>query len=300
MMNVGTKVGLAIVGSVLVSASIAGLTQDPVAGKDAKDPWLSREVTVDFQAAPAKEVFEWLGQNHYSFVAKEGTFDGRLTVKIHGKPLSDAAEAIAKAMGGHWERSGDIFTLVPGPKTAPWDFAIPSTLVPFSDKDTNPLLFKEFKLLPKDFTQMSPEMLKELKDMKVVMPDMKALKDMKVYMPDSKQMKDMLDLELKMSKDFAKIAPDPKRMKELEVRAQDLAKAYAGDAKAFSFKSQNIGDLMASITKAQWELQAKQGYLKSSDLTAAQRKMLGSETVKGDWTITFSVDGKTLTIKGGK
>ncbi len=66
--------------------------------------------------------------------------------------------------------------------------------------------------------------------------------------------------------------------------------------RAFVFGTQDIKGLMNSLTDKQWELQKKNGYLTPDDLTPKQRVMLGSDT-KGDFSLSFSLDGKTLTIK---
>lgn len=59
----------------------------------------------------------------------------------------------------------------------------------------------------------------------------------------------------------------------------------------------DLKTLMASISKAQWEKHDAQGYLKVSDLTPDQRKMLGITSLDGEVSISISVDRKKLTIK---
>ena len=61
----------------------------------------------------------------------------------------------------------------------------------------------------------------------------------------------------------------------------------------------DVGSLLKSITKDQWAIHKKQGFLKPSDLTDKQKKMLGIE----DWgdgrnlSIDIIVDGKELKIR---
>lgn len=59
----------------------------------------------------------------------------------------------------------------------------------------------------------------------------------------------------------------------------------------------NVDRLLKSITPAQRELQARRGYLRPSDLTPAQRELLGSVSKSGDWTIQYNVNGQKLTIR---
>lgn len=54
-------------------------------------------------------------------------------------------------------------------------------------------------------------------------------------------------------------------------------------------------ELMKSLTPDQRTKHEQQGFLKFSDLSGAQKKMLGSP--KGNFTISFNLNGKQLTIK---
>ncbi len=96
------------------------------------------------------------------------------------------------------------------------------------------------------------------------------------------------------------------KAKQTEVRAKmldaekhlNLAKPMLDKVKTMKFENADIKSLMKSLTPAQRELHKKQGFLKSTDLNAEQRKMLpvgGS----GDWSFHFSIDGDSLTIKKG-
>lgn len=78
---------------------------------------------------------------------------------------------------------------------------------------------------------------------------------------------------------------DKKTLEELRAKGRSL-----------SINGKNMGDVMKSLTPAQKELHKKQGYLKSSDLTAEQRHILGI-TGEGTFDITIVRDGETLKIK---
>jgi hypothetical protein len=55
--------------------------------------------------------------------------------------------------------------------------------------------------------------------------------------------------------------------------------------------------LMDSLSPDQRELNRRQGFLRSHDLTEGQRKMLGISSNDKGWTIKFSKDGESVTIK---
>jgi len=63
-------------------------------------------------------------------------------------------------------------------------------------------------------------------------------------------------------------------------------------------KRMRIKELLESLTPAQKEKQEKQGYLNLDDLTPKQREMLGDIPKEGNWTFSYSIDGKKVTIKG--
>ena len=62
-------------------------------------------------------------------------------------------------------------------------------------------------------------------------------------------------------------------------------------------RGMDIPKLFKSLSKAQRQKQASQGYLKLSDLTAAQRKMLGNVTGKG-FEVRYNINGEQLVVKG--
>lgn len=103
-----------------------------------------------------------------------------------------------------------------------------------------------------------------------------------------------------------KLSDTQRREIELEMkRAHDeMAKAHGEmdkaqvEMKKARLHGENMKKLLDSITPAQWELSKKQGYLKFSDLTPAQRKLIGDVEASDDMTLSYSIDGKKITIKG--
>jgi len=85
----------------------------------------------------------------------------------------------------------------------------------------------------------------------------------------------------------------PMKMEELkELKGLQNLKPFALDSRRMK-----ISDLLNSLSTAQKEKQEKQGFLTLSDLTPKQREMLGDIPGDGNWTFSYSVDGKKLTIK---
>lgn len=150
-------------------------------------------------------------------------------------------------------------------------------------KELDPKKIKEFRMKPGKAYKMVPSV--------PPIPPMPAMPSMP-DMPDIKIWAHGKDL-------------DPAKMKEIE---EHIRKAMEGMPKlpdipamphAMRIDSQNWDKLIASLTAEQWAKQKSQGFLKPSDLTADQRKMVSIPDGDGDFNITITKDGKTLTIKKG-
>ena len=108
-------------------------------------------------------------------------------------------------------------------------------------------------------------------------------------------------------------------MKELELRMKNLRDIPMPkmDSKMFTvpvpptapsaprafmapLRGGDISEIAKSLTPAQRELNKKQGFLYLSDLNPEQRAKLGTQSWSGDWTITYTRDGETFTIKSNR
>lgn len=80
---------------------------------------------------------------------------------------------------------------------------------------------------------------------------------------------------------------------------RNLPRVYSfGNSKPVIIGATDLKGLVNSLTKSQKELQAKQGYLKLSDLTPAQRKFLGGrENPTGKFELRIKIDGQEVVIK---
>ena len=82
------------------------------------------------------------------------------------------------------------------------------------------------------------------------------------------------------------------KMKFEELKGLQGVKPYVLDS-----KKMRIVELIDSLSATQREKHEKQGYLTLEDLNPKQRAMLGDVPSDGNWTFSYSIEGKKLTIK---
>jgi len=87
----------------------------PLSQKDSRAP-------VQFRSAKVSEVLSWLESHGYNFVVTDGDIPSGKTVTLSatGLPVSSVADAIANALGGHWEESGGIHVFKKGTSMLNW------------------------------------------------------------------------------------------------------------------------------------------------------------------------------------
>jgi len=82
------------------------------------------------------------------------------------------------------------------------------------------------------------------------------------------------------------------KMKFEELKGLQGVKPFVLDS-----KKMRIVELIDSLSASQKEKHDKQGYLTLEDLNPKQRAMLGDVPSEGNWTFSYSIEGKKLTIK---
>lgn len=129
--------------------------------------------------------------------------------------------------------------------------------------------FKNFK--GKDWDKMTPEEKEKFeKEMAKVKEELKNMK---------------IEINGMNTEEFKK---DMERMKsELKNEIKDGVRVHI----------ESTDKLIASITDKQWELMKSQGHLKLSDLTNAQRELIGNPKGGDDFNITIQRDGKKIVIR---
>jgi hypothetical protein len=80
---------------------------------------LGPKVSAKFRNAKVNDVLDWLEHQGISFVMGENMVrpDQTVTLNIVDQPAGDVADAIAAALGGHWDRRGNIRVFQPGSMT---------------------------------------------------------------------------------------------------------------------------------------------------------------------------------------
>lgn len=257
---------------------------------------LAKPVTKSFNNARLPEVLSWLKDQGVSFVVREGMIDQnqRVTLNVVDQPLRDVAQAIAKVYGGHWSREGDVLVFQKGTRRVEFLNDLPML------KDL------DFKGLDDGQGRVRVYSNKDLEsdpEFKAWMEKFKA--DMEKWGQDFGEKWKFYGDEFKFdskewenrSKEFEKQF-GPEFRKKLFERIEALPKLEDLDGKGFTvLKNANIKELMDSLTQDQWAKHELQGHLTAEDLTSKQKALLGTLPKSNDWTLSFSIDGRKLTIK---
>ena len=304
------------------------LASQEVPKAEPKDERLDRRVSVNISGTAA-DVVKWLTEQGVSFVVNNDELTkGSLTLNMVNQPLGDVVNAIADALGGHWQKRGDVYVFQAGRGGFTWtgegipDWAAPELknlpnmkgfqmVVPKSGEFAIPNM-KGFKFdLPKDAKGQLFIAPGQDGDFKIDLKGLKELKELKNLQGEKGQLFVMpgKDGELKIDlKGLQNLKIDAKTRQEIEKAMKDSQKLFQSEEFKRGFKdldvdgvqihTADVGKLIKTVTPAQWSKQKSQGYLKLSDLTPAQQKMLGQPKGKGDWNVQFVVDGKKLSIRG--
>jgi hypothetical protein len=117
LIAVGTA-GLAQIGSAQTKAPRAqSFIWDggEIAPPQRHDSSLDKIVSKRFDHVQAAEVLAWLAEQGFSFVIRDSELTGaRVSISIHEQPLWDAVRALGDALGGHWQREGNVYVLHQG------------------------------------------------------------------------------------------------------------------------------------------------------------------------------------------
>ncbi|MFZ4507775.1 MAG: hypothetical protein ACOYON_08795 [Fimbriimonas sp.] len=335
-------------------------------------------VSVSFNSAPVSEVVAWMTKQGVSYVIVSTAYpkDATITLNIQDQPLREVADAVAVALGGRWERSGNILVFKKGqdgvffsrvqplegleglgqmPGLDPKEMAELQKALGDIKIHLGPLAQEKMQLdalsgrdgggLTKaQRAEMDRELAKARKEIDQARKEMeKALRD---GGPGSKQMqeemarafrdrgqegggmtraqraemdraladarKQMDEAHREMEKAFKEDGPESKRMREEMDRAfKDMERTHQEEGKfefrglgaegaparpPISIRVPEFRSFAGSLTPSQKAKHKKQGYLKLSDLTPAQRKKLGV-TGSGKFEIRFNENGTQLVIK---
>jgi uncharacterized coiled-coil protein SlyX len=86
----------------------------------------SPNVSVQFHDTSVGDVLSWLEKQGVSFVVSDPKLKERtITLNIQNQPLDEVVDAIANALGGHWDRKGNIRIYKDGEGFGMYSFTMP-------------------------------------------------------------------------------------------------------------------------------------------------------------------------------
>ena len=267
---------------------------------------MDRQVSVQFTNASASDVLKWLAKQNVNFVANVDKLPKtKITMNVNHVPLHEALETVAESLGGSWQVKGSTLMFRTEMFRGPMSFTPARTGGLGSMNWTTPSAPGDWKAFSKmDENQMKAfekSMLDMKGEMKSFQFDSKALSELKglnqdgkafTYKFDPKAMEGFKALN-RDGKAFT-FKMDPKALAEMK-----NFKEWPG-YKGMTFNKIDTEKFSKSLTSDQNNLMKKQGYLKFSDLTEAQRAILFTGSIKElpqDFTFVFSTNGKKITIK---
>lgn len=302
----------------------------------------TKRISVVFENASPEQVVKWLIRQGFNLVIPSDQIskDRKISLSLKNAPAEEALDAIARALGGVWERQGEVRTFRKGttflrdlPRMAPRAGSTDVRVFSFDSKDLTPEQRAKFEALGKEMAEMGAKMAEKLgpevqktlelllKEMpRMVVPPMPPLdgkgrlqneeafaKAMEAWTKSWEAWGEKLEkeLEFKFGKDFERDfgnklqkefeqrwGKDGERLRiEIERRVKDAQKALG------EVHSADIRQLAKTLTQEQRELHRKQGFLRKKDLSPEQVKLLGALPTAGKWSIQYTVDGESLTIK---
>lgn len=308
----------AIAGTIVVAGAlgVAIAQNSAVAEANAPSPLLGK------QEMTATQMLNYMKEQGTKYIVETTDIpkDRKFEVNFGSANKDDIAKAVARALELEAVKEGEVWVLkdtitVPGfPMIPPgmhgkafsfghgqdWDKMSPEEKAQFEkemaefskhmqefgesmkdfqfDFEMPPM---DFHFNGKDFDKMTPEEKAEFeKEMAKLKEELKNMKfEFKGFD------KDQLD------KEMAKVKI------EIEKAKSEAGKARGEAEKAMKFHVENMEKFMGSITDKQWELMKSQGYLKLSDLTKAQRELIGNPDGSEEFNFTVERDGKKLVIK---
>lgn len=217
----------------------------PAITVEARQEDSSQRVSVDFNHAPVSDVLDWLSKNGASFVAADSEIpkDTTITMSIKDQPMDEVVDALASALGGHWERNGGVRVFRHGGgggfgemrMDGNWTTPQPPTQFKMA---MPPGKFKTFKDGNKVFVTPDGDNVQAFGDDNgkfFVMPDMKNFQ-----MPDMKDLPnlDKLRSQLKEQlKDVPGMSPEAMQEMEKAIKESQAEMMKSGDEMKISEKA---------------------------------------------------------------
>jgi len=315
-----------IAGTIIIGSAIGIAVAQVKSVADANAP----EMELVAQEMTAGEMINYLKEQGAPFIIETTDIpkDRKFEVHLKGASPEDSIKAVAEALNLNVKKKGNTFVMEDPKRDTDFNFEF---MHPGQDHPMFMFKGEGFEGFGESMGKLfdDPEFWKELegKDEKDWTPEQKAkfeakMKEFEKRMEsfgenfkfefDEGKMKAFTEKMEKMGKDF-EFKFDEKHLKEME----EHAKAFKFDSKKMEERMKEMEErikkdtdglrvrimdtekLLDSITDAQWKLMKERGHLKISDLTPAQKEMLGGlKGDHGDLNISITSKGKTLKIQG--
>lgn len=232
-----------LVGLATLTLGWLGYTATQQPATPAPSPSLDKRVTASLTNASMDEVLQWLRRTGVNFVIEktDASADTKLNINVVDKPLKDVMDAIASAVGGKWQKHGDVYSL--DSRRMAWAPEVAEDWM----RDLAPMIeghMGDFKF------EMSPEMHDRLAEIA----------------PRIKEHLGNLQFEM-----------DPEirgELLELAPRLHEMMPEGGMRLKMLTHEQRN--ELFNSLTPKQKELMKSRGHLVPEDLTSRQRELLKS------------------------
>ncbi len=227
-------------------------------------------VSCSFVDASAADVLKWLSKQGVNFAgASDSMPKGKLSLNLKDVPLHEALEAIADVFDGSWNLRGKTLIFRSG-RILARSMVGGAARAPFSTR-VDPKRPYQLMVPPAQFEEF---------EFKV---DENAFNELAKLHGSNKVI---------TKEELAKVHEEMKKVRELTRRKDGAVKVTA------EVTDEDYARLMKSLTDKQWDLHKKQGYLKFSDLTKEQLKLIKADgPIDVNITISYSKDGKSITLK---
>jgi hypothetical protein len=292
----------------------------------AQDPALDARVSVSFHGSSFDDVLRWLNSLGISFGADSNSAkpEAKLTMKIENQSLRDVLAAVAEIFGGTWETQGSIYIFKP---LRPDEDPLGNTSqqrdrgsVPLGDNERrridelNARLRDWAERLARGETELVFPLNEFFKDNGELNWDwLGSSESIRKFLENWTEKRELREIpsgqlfvwpKMGDGKLFERKELDPKQRELIERFLSDNWPKLLPDIKdsdRFGSFPQirfggNLNQLFESITPEQWSTHDAKGYLAISDLTDAQRGLIGIQGGKSV-SISISMAGRTLHIR---
>lgn len=292
----------------------------------AQDPALDSRVSVSFHGSTFDDVLRWLNSLGINFAVDRNSVkpEASLTMKIENQTLRDVLAAIAEIFGGVWETEGSIYVFKPlRPDVASTEGAVQQRdrgYEPLGEKDRRRIdeLNKRLRDWAERFSKGETELIFPLNEFFKDRGDLdwdwsgasESIRQFLENWADKGELKEIPGGQWFIwpksgdGKLFERKDLDPKQREFIDRFLSESWPKLFPDTREFGRLGNfprirlggNLNQLFESITPEQWSIHEAKGYLSVSDLTDAQRDMIG---VQGghNVSISISVAGRTLRIR---